>query len=452
MASFLTDLLISKALTWFRELVAIDSSNPPGDEVRVVNHCAKILEAHGIKPLFVGKTEKRINLIAHHRGTSDAAPLLLSAHSDTVPAGDLSEWKYPPHSGAEAEGCIWGRGTLDMKYKIAFDCATIIAAKENRLPRPLTMVLLADEEEGGDYGVRFILEKHRDLIQGSHVLNEVGGFPIRIADGLFLPFQAGERSALHVRISAHGAAGHSALGGGINSIVLLSDAIRALTRESLGYSLSKTSIEFFSTIARRVSAPYQDVFRALLSPTHAQDALSKIPDRSLASMLQGMLFHTFTPTIFQGGSKINVIPQEASFDADLRVIPGVSCDSIVALIRERLRNELAELATHLQVEVVRFDEGYETSSDDPIFKALSSHLESDWCKTLPGLTSVAMLMPASSDNAAYARAGIRPIGFAPLKFSEKFQGFSLVHSFNERVQTSAFIEGLKGYAGAIANL
>ena len=103
-----------EALRHFQALIRIDTTDPPGNETRVVDYVKKVLEAEGIPVHRCGQRSGRANLIARISGNGSKRPLLIMGHSDTVKV-DASKWTFPPFSAARDGGYIYGRGTLDDK-------------------------------------------------------------------------------------------------------------------------------------------------------------------------------------------------------------------------------------------------------------------------------------------------------------------------------------------------
>ncbi|HPH65198.1 MAG TPA: M20/M25/M40 family metallo-hydrolase, partial [Kofleriaceae bacterium] len=118
-------------------LLQMDTTNPPGDEQKAARYLAAQFAEVGVAaelldggPKMERTSERsergstRTNVVARLRGNGKLPPLLLTAHLDVVEA-DASKWKYPPFSGIEAEGCLWGRGAIDMKNMAAM-CTAIV--------------------------------------------------------------------------------------------------------------------------------------------------------------------------------------------------------------------------------------------------------------------------------------------------------------------------------------
>src|SRR6476646_8358861 len=105
-------------------LLRIDTTNPPGNERAAAEVVAGALAEVGLTPQLLEAAPNRTNVVVRHRGTGTKPPLLLTAHLDVVEA-DPAKWRRPPFSGEEFEGCLWGRGAIDMKNMAAM-CTAIL--------------------------------------------------------------------------------------------------------------------------------------------------------------------------------------------------------------------------------------------------------------------------------------------------------------------------------------
>src|ERR1041384_5195730 len=143
-------------------LLRMDTTNPPGNERICAEYLAGALAEVGYKPELVEKAPGRTNLIVRHRGTGAKPPLLLTGHLDVVEA-DASKWRRPPFSGDEFEGCLWGRGAIDMKNMVAMSAAIMrrLAVTRAQLARDVIFAAVADEEAGCEFGAQFLVEQHR---------------------------------------------------------------------------------------------------------------------------------------------------------------------------------------------------------------------------------------------------------------------------------------------------
>jgi succinyl-diaminopimelate desuccinylase len=131
-----------------RELVGIDTINPPGHEGRAAVVLAERLEAAGLEVAAHDLEDGRTNVVARWPGSEDAPALCLTGHLDTVPLGG-ADWERDPFA-AEIDGDrLYGRGASDMKGGVA---AIVVAAERiaelGRGRAGLELVLTAGEETG----------------------------------------------------------------------------------------------------------------------------------------------------------------------------------------------------------------------------------------------------------------------------------------------------------------
>src|SRR5262245_14296093 len=127
-------------------LLRMDTTNPPGNERICAEYLATELAAVGYRPQLLEAVPGRTNLIVRHRGSGTLPPILLTAHLDVVEA-DPGKWRRPPFSGDEQDGCLWGRGAIDMKNMAAMCTAIMrrLAATRCALARDVIFAAVADE-------------------------------------------------------------------------------------------------------------------------------------------------------------------------------------------------------------------------------------------------------------------------------------------------------------------
>src|SRR5438270_4860698 len=195
------------------DLLRFDTTNPPGNEAACIAHVQRLVEEAGVETRIVAKDDARPNLIARVRGTGDAPPLLLYGHVDVVTTAG-QQWARPPFGGELVDGWLWGRGALDMKGGVAMLVDAFLRAARGELqPRgDVILAVLSDEENGGDFGARFLAEEHAELFDGvRHALGEFGGASIHLGGRSFYPIQVAEKQVCWLRGTVRGPGGHAAL-------------------------------------------------------------------------------------------------------------------------------------------------------------------------------------------------------------------------------------------------
>jgi len=172
-----------------QQLLRFDTTNPPGNEAECIRFIRRLLEDAGCEVELYAKDPSRPNLVARLRGRGNRAPLLLQGHVDVVTT-TAQDWTHPPFGGELVDGWVWGRGALDMKGGVAMMVSAFLraAADGAELPGDVVLAVLADEEAGGDYGARFLVEEHAHLFEGvEYSLGEFGGFTLEIAGRSIYP-------------------------------------------------------------------------------------------------------------------------------------------------------------------------------------------------------------------------------------------------------------------------
>src|SRR3954467_4626419 len=150
--------LADEAVEHLRNLIRIDTTNPPGNEAPAAQYVATVLAKEGIEARILEAAPGRARVIARLRATEPRRPLgvgdaggalLLVSHLDVVPA-ERSGWSRNPFGGDIVDGCVFGRGAVDCKGMTALSLATLCHLKRTgkRLHRDVALVAFADEEAG----------------------------------------------------------------------------------------------------------------------------------------------------------------------------------------------------------------------------------------------------------------------------------------------------------------
>ena len=196
-----------------QKLVRFDTVNPPGNEEAAQEWLRELLEAAGFECELLAAVPGRPNLIARLRSGSDGPALCLLGHVDTVLA-DPAEWSVDPWSGELRDGCLWGRGALDMKSQVAAEAAAAIALVEEGW-RPesgeLMLVFTADEETGAAEGAQWLCREHPDRVRCDMVVNEGAGAVLHFGDRRVYCVCVAEKGVFRFTLTTEGRAGHASV-------------------------------------------------------------------------------------------------------------------------------------------------------------------------------------------------------------------------------------------------
>jgi succinyl-diaminopimelate desuccinylase len=194
-----------------RDLVRLDTINPPGRETQAQALLADHLDAAGFAVTWQRFGEDRANLVATH-GLNGRAPLAFTGHVDTVPLGD-TPWTRDPHGAAIEGGRMYGRGTSDMKAGVAAMVAAAVALKGEG---PLALFITAGEEIGSEGAFR-LRDSGLDVPRPGALV---------VAEPTANRLAHGHKGALFMTATAKGRTAHSSMPQeGVNALTRLARAI-----------------------------------------------------------------------------------------------------------------------------------------------------------------------------------------------------------------------------------
>lgn len=426
----------AEATALFKDLLRIDTTNPPGNEILAARHIAQILEREGIEHQVLEREPTRGNVVARLRGSGKGGgPLLLNGHLDVVPA-DRERWEHDPFGGVEAGGYIWGRGAIDMKNMVTMSLMTLILLKRLNIPleRDVIFAGVADEEAGSKNGSLFLVEEHPELVRAEYVLNEVGGHTLHMGGARFYPIQVSEKGTCWFEITAEGEPGHGSMPHPRNAVVRLARALAALGSARLPQHNTPVVEGFLKKLAERIPFPQNRILPLLLSPVLSGPLLDLIEKQNLeqAISLNAMLRNTASPTMLAAGRKVNVIPSSASAHVDGRVLPGQTRENFLAEIQRVVGEGIA-------ITVLQHHEGSVFPADTPLFDRVCRSLE----RHDPGCIPVPYMIPGFTDAFAYKRLGAICYGFSPVRLPPDLNFTRMYHGHNERIPVDGFTWGLR---------
>lgn len=420
-----------------QKLVRFNTTNPPGNEAACVEYVHQLLRQAGIDARILAKSPSRPNLVARLPGLETAPPLLLYGHVDVVTT-ENQDWQHPPFEGRLEGGYIWGRGTLDMKGGVAMLLSAFLRAKAaGFLPAgDIILAIVSDEEAGGDFGARWLVEEHPGVFKDvRYALGEFGGFTMTIGKKCFYPIQVSEKQMCWMVITAHGPGGHGSVPVHGGAMAKLARVLTRLDSSCLPVHVTPPARMMFSKIASGLGGISGTMLRQLLNPSLTNSVLKILGDRG---RLFSPLFHnTASPTVLHGGSKVNVIPGEVSVEVDGRLLPGFRPEDMLSELRRLVGDEV-------DIEVIRSDPG-PAEPDMGLFDLLGDILvEAD-----PGTVPVPLLLSGVTDGRFFSRLGIQTYGFTPMQLPSDFNFVETIHAANERIPVDALEFGTQAIIKAI---
>ena len=412
-----------------QNLIRFDTTNPPGNESECVSYINSLLTEAGCSTTILSSAPERPNLIARLQGQGKAPPLLLYGHLDVVTTAN-QVWQYPPFEGRLVDGYVWGRGALDMKGGVVMMLAAFLRAKSEGLvlPGDVVLALVSDEEAGGYYGSRFLVENHPDLFRGiRYGIGEFGGFSFSIGRRRFYPIMVAEKQVCRLRATVRGPGGHGSLNHRDGAMARLGRMLGKLDRGRLPVHITPATRLMIRSISSNLPFPTGQVLRQLLRPVATDRILGLLGNRGKS--FEPLFHHTVNATIVRGGEKVNVAPSEIIVDLDGRLLPGFTPDDLISEVQQVVGSDV-------ELELVRYDPG-PVEPDMGLFDTLETILR----QADPAGVPVPMLLPGATDGRIFAGLGIQSYGFLPMPLPAGFDFVGTIHGSDERIPVDALAFG-----------
>jgi len=286
-----------------RDLIRIDSQNPPGDECRIARFVKKYLDDLGVGTRIYEFKKRRSNVVAILEGRNKKQSLLITPHLDTVPAG--KSWRFNPFKAKLYKGKIYGLGATDCKGNLACGLEAIKSLVEDRavLDYNLIFAATADEESGSGLGLIPLLEKGI-LSPDAAVVLDSDDFSIIVT----------QKGLIHLKVKIQGLRAHGAYPWlGINAIDIAVDILKELKENKFRFAKNK-----------------------YLKPP------------------------TLNVGTIRGGDKVNIVADWCEFELDLRFLPGMSDKGILRDLRNTIQRHVRKFKIEIEgiQKPYKIDEGH----------------------------------------------------------------------------------------------
>jgi len=417
---------LKETIRLLSELIQNKCVNPPGNEMKSIQTVQRILHEHDIESQVFESAPNRGNLVARIPGTGSGPKLMFGpAHVDVVPVENVDAWHEDPFSGIVKDGYVWGRGAWDMLFIVAAQVQAFIRLHEEGFqPRgDLILLVVCDEEALGKYGAGWMVKNHLELVKTDYAVTESGG--MSFAPGK-ITFMSGEKGLAWKRMSFKGESGHGSMPfGRDNAIVKMAKAVTRISN----YNPPITTKYLRDTADGLELGFVQHLMftNPWLLPLTLNRFKSQAP--TLARYMYSVSSMTISPNIANGGVKVNVVPEKASIDLDIRPLPGQDNEYIMS----QLRQALGPLAEEAEIEDLPSDEGpfMSIGNSSPSRSDFVDAMEKAVRNEIPNATLVPLIFPATTDCRFLREVGAEVYGFS--LFDPETGVHDLSHGVNERV-------------------
>ena len=414
----------AEAVKFLGELVKIDTSNPPGNEMRAAEYIKGVLAAQGITAQVFESAPGRGNVVARLKGTGRKKPLLLMGHIDVVGV-ERARWTVDPFAATIKDGYLYGRGAIDDKAMDAANLEVFLMLHRMKLPLDRDVILLAEAGEEGttQFGIDFMVEKHWDEIACEYAFNEGGDIVEENGKVQYVAVSTTQKVPRGFSLIAKGTSGHGSAPRVDNAIAHLAAAVDKVARWEAPMRLNETTRRFFQQMAK-ISPPDKAQLYAHVDDPAAQQKLHQT-EPAYYSMLRTSL----VPTIIKGGFRSNVIPAEAEARFDVRALPDENMDALKADLT-RLLNDPA--ITFVDAENVNQRPATPPSGlDTDAFHALE-HAQQ---KVFPGVPTIPIMQVGATDSAQLRAKGVQAYDLGTVMSSDDR---NRIHGNDERIQIAGF--------------
>ena len=430
----MTDVATGEATELLQQLIrnkcVNDGTPESGNEDRQVAVLRSYLDLPGAEVQTYSKREGRGNLVLRIEGTDRTAPtLLLMGHTDVVPAS-ASGWRRDPFGGELVDGEVWGRGAVDM-----LNLTTTMAVAAKRLVRDgfrprgtLIYLAVADEENQGIYGAEFMTQQHWDAVGAGYVISENGGVRSDLpttAGGLNLNLTVAEKGTQWVKLRVVGTPGHGSAPYAADNAV--AKAARIVSRVA-SYEPPVRLHEIWRRYVTAMAFP-AELEAAFTDPARIDSVLPTLP-LGLAKLVHASSRNTFSPNVVSGGTKVNVIADEAHIEIDIRTLPDETRDAVRGLLQDAIGDLWSD------VELLYESDNVSTAS--PFESPLKDVLDRVTRSLLPEARLVPALTVGATDNRFFRRKGAVAYGYGLMSPELPMSQFrSMFHGRDERVHVES---------------
>ncbi|MEG1067044.1 MAG: M20/M25/M40 family metallo-hydrolase [Anaerovoracaceae bacterium] len=420
---------LSKSDELLRTLIKFNTVNGVNPEKPCIDYIKSLFDQAGIENSTFFLDENRPSLLAKipvgEGVTEKYPPVLFFGHVDVVSV-EGQNWSVDPFAAEVKDGYIWGRGAIDMKGEDAMFISLALELKEKNieLPFEVRFLFVSDEEGTGDFGMEFLVEKHKEIFEGiKYAFGEIGGFSVNMSGKKFYPIMIAEKQFSHIRVTALGHGGHGSFAHTDTAMEKAARAIVKLSTEKLPVRITPAVEYMVNGFGDVLGGAQKIVLKKLLNPKLTNKILKAIG--KAGNVFDPLLHNNINVTLINGGSAINVIPSSVSFDCDLRLVPGCTMDDAIKDVK-------SIIGDGYEIEVVEYNQG-STKLDMSQMEELAKAIGKRDGEGSP----IPLVLSGVTDGRFLSTLGIQTFGFTPMNMPEDYDFLSMVHDADEKIPIGA---------------
>jgi acetylornithine deacetylase/succinyl-diaminopimelate desuccinylase-like protein len=426
--------LTAEAQTWLTDLIRINTTNPPGNELEAAKYILNVLQKENIPAEVLEMKPGRGIVVSRLQAgplPDSSRALLLIAHMDVVGV-DRAKWSVDPFAATQKDDYIYGRGAIDDKGMVAANLAAFIGLKRSgtRLSRDVIFLADDDEEQGGDASIKAVIEKYWDKIACGFAINEGGAVVLQNGKVQYVAIQTSEKVAYNVTVTATGTSGHASVPQRDNAVVHLAAAVQKVGTLETPLHLQTMTRRYFEQLAPVEDEEIAKWIRALDTSDRADLAALRLA--AMNPVWNSMLRDTIAPTELSAGVRANVVPPQASANLNIRLLPGNAIQDVI--------DQMQKAVNDPQIKFTVEPDAGPTTPSSSMTSDLFQAIEHVAPQQFPGAVVVPYLSPWYTDSSYLRLHNVQSYGLVPFPLTEA--DLLRMHGNDERIPIASFHAGV----------
>ena len=418
------------AVELMQQYLRVNTSNPPGNEIEAARFLKRIFDQHGIENEIFEYKPGRANIIARIKGNGSKRPIMLLSHTDVVTA-EPSAWEVDPFSGVIKNGSIYGRGALDMKGEGLLHLMTMILLKREgpALSRDVIFLGTADEEVDDEGSIWMIANKADLFKNAEYLLTEGGDNLLEGSSVKIVGVDVAEKAPFWLRLTATGLPGHGSRPVADSAANRLIRAMNRILDWETPVKLLPPVEQFFKDIAPLQPEPlrshFANIAESLKNPAFVK-TLSSQRDYNF------LVRNTISITMLSGSKQTNVIPNTATCNLEVRLLPGEAPEDFLKALTAVIADPSIKIEN-----VNRFKAPNSSPTNTELFSLIARKTKENY----PSAVVTTKMLSGYTESQLFRQLGIIAYGWAPIYTTvEEDEG---VHGNNERISVKNIRQGTR---------
>ena len=396
------------AVELMQKYLRINTSNPPGNEIESARWFKSIFDQNGIQNEIFEYKPSRANIIARLKGNGSKRPIILLSHMDVVTA-DASVWDADPFSGEIRHGSIYGRGALDMKNEGLFHLVTMLILKQQNVPLSRDVIFIATaDEEVKDEGSIWMIANKSELFKDAEYLLTEGGDNLLEGDAVrYVGVDVAEKAPFWLQLTATGQPGHGSRPISDSAANRLIRVMNRIINWETPIKLLPAVEKFFKDVAplqqETMRSKFANIRASLQDPAFVRE-LSQNREYNF------LLRNTVSLTMLTGSKQTNVIPNVATCNLDVRLLPDEKREDFLAALKTVIDDPSIKIEN-----VNTFKPPNSFAVDTELFNVITQVTKSNH----PEAIVTTKLLSGYTESQLYRQLGIIAYGWAPIYTTRK---------------------------------